>query len=336
MRHTEIDIIRSILVIVLIAYHACCPYFASTWEMPSALSQANIGSYTFAGTVLYNGMLEAFVCISGFLFARSIKDALSIAFWKKKVIRLYLPCVLWGIGYSLFFVPQTNIYNILNGEGHLWFLPMLMWLFALELCLNKILANIAPRKNSILLPAIIALIPYPTLPLRLNTAMYFLLFFHCGVQIFNNFNSFKTKIQSTSSYIIVCVFTFTIIICWIKMTIGSPYDGQPILQKMFQISSQNILKILGGACMIFLYWRTALWIQHIASRFAIIHRIALCSFGIYILQEFLLRLFYYNTPICDVFGDFTPLVLIPIVFLVSTITTMAMQRFKLAKFLIGG
>lgn len=80
--------------------------------------------------------LEAFVFISRYLMAFrqfTLKKRVSdVNFIVNKLKRLILPSVIFSIFYFIFFYQYMGrlgdmIYNVINGCGHMWFLPMLLW-----------------------------------------------------------------------------------------------------------------------------------------------------------------------------------------------------------------
>ena len=132
----EIDIIRSWVILLVIAVHTLAP-FTNAWSLPSYWEPNKI--LWWVGKLCYSGMLETFVFISGYVFARKrmpviLGDKLSFLF--NKIKRLYFPCIIFGILMSVIFSKgdlQTRIVAIFNGSYHLWFLPMLLWCFLLEI-----------------------------------------------------------------------------------------------------------------------------------------------------------------------------------------------------------
>lgn len=69
------------------------------------------------------------------------------SFVKKKALRLLNPCYVFGIFYyAMFYCGETidvkdYILTVLNGAGHLWFLPMLFLCFISVWMLNRFRPN---------------------------------------------------------------------------------------------------------------------------------------------------------------------------------------------------
>lgn len=184
MRLPEIDYIRATIIMVLVGYHCLAPY-CGAWELPS---EYNSTALFWLGKFLYNGMLETFVFISGYLFAASCERKGIPRFWtllRNKTKRLYIPCLCWGVIMTVLFHNDNNltetILSIANGRNHLWFLPMLLWCFIWEYIILKIQIQ---GLYVVAVLAVVAVLPYFGLPLQLNTSLYYLFFFHMGKMVF--------------------------------------------------------------------------------------------------------------------------------------------------------
>lgn len=181
-------ILRLILIFFLIWNHAFSPYDGA-WE--TFRGYPDIPTYYWLGRVTFYLRLTTMVFISGYLFGYNVNrkpDNLSAAKCiLKKVRRLLLPGVIFSsLYYAVFFdlhAPVTEIcYSILEGCGHLWFLPMLFWCFVAIYVVERLGVN--PRL--VLALAIVAAILRPTLPLRLAHASYYFMFFYIGYGLSRN------------------------------------------------------------------------------------------------------------------------------------------------------
>ena len=134
----DVVAIRLSLIFLLVVYHALC-IFTGAWDSPYTPA-INIPTYDWLGMLMHSFRLETMVFISGLLLgynASKKPNALSFnSCVVKKAKRILLPCLLFGIiYYVMFYDLQASWYNIiwklLNGCGHLWFLPMIFWCFVL-------------------------------------------------------------------------------------------------------------------------------------------------------------------------------------------------------------
>jgi hypothetical protein len=151
----DVCYIRLFLIVVLIAYHAFCPYYG--WAGTPFEGQAPNAAYHFLDVLLYSVLLESFVFISGLIVGYKCRreeeaqsapgrlQALSFrALIVKRAQRLLIPSIIFSALY-LFTLKDyaansivRNIYLIISGYGHLWFLPMLFWCFVLLYLLERI------------------------------------------------------------------------------------------------------------------------------------------------------------------------------------------------------
>lgn len=297
----EIDIIRSIIIIMLVLYHSFAPYTFGWDAIPSIDPHNKI--YYWIGKFANSGMLETFVLISGYIFASKSRATISRnTFILKKIKRLYIPTILWGVililifnysDLSNFVTINTGI-KLLNGIEHLWFLPMLFWCFVFELYLYPKICD-----KYLLLFAYLCLIPYPAIPI-IRISLYYYLFFHLGVLFFNN----KEKIRcwwTTKKFVLLSIVYIILFIAG-TVAIDSKYlyfdDTTPIIKKAILIHAGNILRFSYSILATLIYYYIGTHIQAKGSSlYNIIHSIAIYSFGIYILQEIILRLIYYRTDI---------------------------------------
>lgn len=141
----DIVILRFIVILCLIVYHSTA-FFIGAWKIPFAYEVgkcANIYAWVARGS--YAIMLEVFTFISGYLFASQIKNYTLFSLLKKKCRRLIFPTMIWGVVYAFALnkVAFESVWQfcgaLLNGVGHLWFLPMLFWCFAIGFVLFKYL-----------------------------------------------------------------------------------------------------------------------------------------------------------------------------------------------------
>ena len=143
----DIVILRFIVILWLIIYHSTA-FFVGAWKVPFVYEFGEATYiYVWVARGAYAIMLEMFTFISGFLFASQIKDYTFFSLLKKKCRRLIIPAIVWGIVYAfalnkVVFESGWQFFGeLLNGVGHLWFLPMLFWCFIIGFVLFKYINN---------------------------------------------------------------------------------------------------------------------------------------------------------------------------------------------------
>lgn len=186
-RLSDVTLIRNILIILLVFYHAFAIY-SGAWAPIKGFPEIRV--YWWLDKLSYAFMLELFVFISGYVFGYQVrikgekKLQAKELFWGK-FKRLIIPSIVFSLIYILLLkdIQQPfykTAYDLLNGVGHMWFFPMLFWCFVGVWIIEKI--HLRPKwAIPILVPA--SLCSFLPLPLRMGTAMYYMVFFYVGYVI---------------------------------------------------------------------------------------------------------------------------------------------------------
>lgn len=178
----DVVIMRIGLIFLLIGTHTFAPYSGSWEAIPNG---SGLDIYAHISSITHFISMPALIFISGYLFGHSwckIKGQSFKDFIIKKCKRLIIPSIIFSFFYFLLFndisQPISNIcYYIINGSGHLWFLPMLFWCFVITYTIHKLEVS---YKIVIPILIIISILPLPTLPLRISSTCTYLIFFYIG------------------------------------------------------------------------------------------------------------------------------------------------------------
>ena len=124
----DIGIIRAFCIISIVIGHSFAIYSNSSyWVLP--MNVEDIEFYKWINPAVINIELQTFVFISGFLFGYQGKKSNTFSFLIKKIKRIIIPCILFGIIYYItidrYKLDKVSISYFLSGAGHLWFLPMI-------------------------------------------------------------------------------------------------------------------------------------------------------------------------------------------------------------------
>lgn len=193
---TEVSIIRPLVIFLLVAYHALCPYTGG-WTPPDGVEPNAL--YWWVGRLISGFRIETIAFVGGYVFCyqcRELGRRLPLhRFAWKKVRRLLIPSFLFGTLYYLLFRFDSArfswhvaFWKVANGMGHLWFLPMLFWCFLAGWCIDRLLQWLEPRGGlwrwlpHLLLAALaaVSLTRLHGLRLGLTRAPYFLFYFYLG------------------------------------------------------------------------------------------------------------------------------------------------------------
>lgn len=321
----EVIYVRLFLIIALVFYHAFA-VFSGAWAPIAGYS--NIPVYSIMDKLSYACLLETFVFISGYILGYQVskKGAEHIRtkqFLIKKIKRLIVPSILFSILYILIF-NKTNksflstIYDILSGTGHMWFLPMLFWCFLFVYLLEKV--RISNKLLVFIFPLMMFFSILP-LPFRLNTAMYFFLFFWSGygIQKYRFKKDYKTK---TVFPIIAVCFIISFIL---KINLNELYINgggnclvANILNSVISIISRFICAVFGIALLMMSAQKIANIKKHTKQTQLV--KLSDCCFGVYIFQQFVL-LFIERT---DLANNVSPYLYPWITFLIALITSLVL------------
>lgn len=285
-------------------YHALCP-FTGNWSQPYS-GFHNITAYKWIGILTHQGQLEGMTFISGLLlgfslYRRNNTFNLGKSIFKKAK-RILLPCFFFGIIYYLCFYDisanlTSIVYKILNGCGHLWFLPMIFWCFVI----TYILAYYTPYKIIffyIVLAAsciFVILNPLQFLPFGLGNVGNYYIYFLIGFGL-------KQNIISFPKYTLRCQFIAILVFCaaFIAYMLLREWDSQDtLIMNIIRSVSFNICTLLTSLSAIYTFYNVSnrkKVINWLKSKPMLITLSGYC-YGVYIYQQFILQYLYYKTNI---------------------------------------
>ncbi len=288
--------------------------------------------------------IQALIFISGYLLGYTSKrknDALQFkSCVVKKVKRLLLPSIVFSILYFMLFYDSTGPllntgYSILNGCGHMWFLPMLFWCFVgvwltEEYRVNPLLTLIVALGLSIL--------PCPTLPFRINSTFTYFIYFYVGFGLQRGYFDFlkprKTLIPIlVLSGIYVVFFYLFVILNW-KCNIGGVNS---IFMKVISLSFTKTISAIMSLSGLFAAFYSAHFF--VIGKYKLpdwMIKVSTYCYGVYICQQFILQYIYYHTPLAAIVGvTALPWIALIITLFASLFITHLMLRTKTGRFLIG-
>lgn len=306
----EISIIRPILIILLVLYHAFIVY-AGGWEEPMCFRPVH--SYYLIANWAYAFMLETFTFISGYIFIyRWIvlgKKTSFTVLCSKKFKRLILPTILFGVFYFWIFLDYESLwesfYDIICGVGHLWYLPMLFWCFVE--CWLILRLRIKPV---IALPLVFLLAvvgnTFP-LPLRINQSFYYLFFFYLPIIIVEKRGVIAVYISRKPFVLLLGWLLFVVFFVLMRFELHYPREiiRDTVLLKLLSYAGNNCVQILYSTLGLISFYATGVFLsekyEQLSTGNTMIEIGNLC-FGVYIFQQFILKGLYYHTPIPELVG----------------------------------
>lgn len=337
----DVVLIRLLLIGLLIIYHAFAIY-TNSWQVPYD-NFNSIAIYNWLGMLTHNSQLETMVFISGLLLgyqAMQRTEALNFRFCVlKKIKRILLPCFLFGIVYYVLFYdlsasPISIIYRILNGCGHLWFLPMIFWCFVFTFII--IIKLPPPIHYGILTFSLLAVLnPLGFLPLGLGSVWSYFLFFYLGFCIKQQFIKLPL-FSKRNSLLAVSIFVISFVGF---MLIREYWPADNVFgEKLLRYTISGLCRVASSLSAIFFIYgiaNKAKVIAYLKSKPILITLSGYC-YGIYIYQQFILQILYYKTPLPSVINVYwLPWVAILITLFASLLLCHLTLKFKFGRYLIG-
>ena len=338
IRLDEVTIMRTILAFLIVFIHAFTCY-NHIWRAPEGF--IDIPVYKWLARTSSAFTLEAFVFISGYLFAfQSItlekKTSLGVLI-TNKLKRLMLPSIIFSAAYFAIFYQFKGVgnmvYSIINGCGHLWFLPMLFWCFIGGWLLEQI-----KIKDSWKLAFLVALNLFTYLPLalRLSNAFSFMVYFYGGFLCYKHSEKIKSYITIRNIIISWVVFAILFIVFRPLQDVLAFDPAYTRIKKvLFSIGNNTCQLLYAWAGLIAFFGTAVYYTQHHQLSKATV-KISACCFGIYLFQQFVLQLLYYKTSLPLLVGPYwLPWCGFVVAALVSYLLSDLWLKTKVGKFLIG-
>ena len=231
--------------------------------------------------------------------------------------------------------PMKSTMELISGVGHMWYLPMLFWCFLAMFFIEK--QNLKPGTMIVLL-VVMALISSLPLPVRLNSTMYYMLFFFAGYAI-KRYSVTVDQFAAPKWIIgVFAIYTLALItVQCIKPLSDSILTGG-LQYKIFSSIIRSLYRLLyaiPGAAMIYLmsYW--LVYKKELKLDIRLIN-LSACCFGIYLFQQFILKWIYYNTPAAQHISiAYLPWIAFLLTLIMSYLLTKACLKTRLGRFLIG-
>ena len=331
--------IRPLLIVLLVFYHSFAVY-SGGWAPIEGFPEIRI--YWFLDKLSYAFMLETFVFVSGYVFGYQVRtrgdDLLGIkSLFLSKFKRLIIPCILFSFLYILLYLdinqPVCNtLYDVFNGVGHMWFLPMLFWCFIFVGIIEKI--GISPGWV-LAFSLLLAIIPFPEIPLRIHSSFYYSPFFYSGFYIQSRNVStdglYKNSIAVASSLLFFVLF---IILTYVSMHASS----------LFGSDNSYITKTVSNICRI--TYSTIGLIMELAIVGVLLSKknvdppswlieIGSLCFGVYLFQQFIIVAFYNYSTLPEVLGCYwLPWVVFFITLVCSLLLSYSIRKTRLGRLVI--
>lgn len=338
IRLDEVTLMRTILALLIVFMHSFTCYNGS-WKEPAGY--VDIPLYKWLARISFAYTLEAFVFISGYLFAFQRitlkRTGGGISLIANKLKRLILPSIIFSIIYFLLFYEYKGlgnaVYSIINGCGHMWYLPMLFWCFVFGWLLEQIKIKDGWKMAFLVALNLFAVI---SLPLRLTNAFSFMVYFYGGYLVYKHSENIKSLITSRKLVVSWLVFVVVFLICRPMRDILEPNDSCNTIMKVLLVLGNNVCQLLYAGSGLIAFYATAVYYTQRHQLSEATKKISACCFGIYLFQQFVLQLLYYKTSFPLLVGSYwLPWCGFIIAAVVSYVFSVLLLKTKVGNFLIG-
>lgn len=330
----EVSLIRPILTIALVFYHAFLIYNGG-WTKPTGFEPNLLYAWFAKFAIAF--LMEMFVFISGYVYCYQ-KEVLGKntnikGLIKKKFDRLYVPALAFSaLFYFFFFNGKTlknGIIEIGGGTGHLWFLVMLFLVFILfELLQKHVKLNEKFKISFLIVISIFSFLASP-LQFQISSAFYYLLFFYLGYIFYKTKDKYSQLIKKKNAIFIWLLF----VVCFVaarffidKCLSLDTFHGS-FYMSFIRLALMNSCKIVFSVFGVFALMISGLLMSKTYTIGGFLIFVDAFSMGIYVFQEFFLRAIYYYTSIPSIVGpQLLPWVGFFIAFTFSSLLSYAVKK----------
>lgn len=338
IRLDEVTLMRTILALLIVFMHSFTCYNGS-WKEPAGY--VDIPLYKWLARISFAYTLEAFVFISGYLFAFQRitlkRTGGGISLIVNKLKRLILPSIIFSIIYFLLFYEYKGlgnaVYSIINGCGHMWYLPMLFWCFIFGWLLEQI--KIKDRWKIAFL-IVLNIFNFVSIPFQITPALTYVVYFYGGFVVYKHSDEIKNAITSQKLVISWIVFAVLFVICRPFRDVLVPSDTSSNIMKLLLIVGNHACQLLYASAGLVAFYCTAVYFTQRHQLSEATQKIAVCCFGIYLFQQFVLQFLYYKTDFPLWVGPFwLPWCGFVMALFVSYILSVLLLKTKIGRLLIG-
>lgn len=249
-----------------------------------------------------------------------------------------LPSIIFSTAYFIIFYRYEGggnmLYNIINGCGHMWFLPMLFGCFVF--CWLMEFVKIKDGWKSLFLIALNFVAVYHIKILRISDVCIFMVYFYGGYVVYKNADKIKSWI--TDKRLIIGWMAFVLIFAALRPLLDflSYADDAPKLYKLAILVSKHICQFIYAGFGAIVFYCSAVYYTQRRKISQLSIKFASCCFGIYLFQQFFLQLLYYKTSFPEIVGPYVlPWAGFVIATVASFVVSALLLKTKIGKFLIG-
>lgn len=307
---SDIGLFRVLVIFLLLVFHSFCPY-GNYWRDIGL----DVPLYYWLDNWSYSFFLQGFIFISGYLYGIQLPKKKAKGLYnikeelKKKFHRLMVPSLLYTSLYIILFREGEGWrtpYKIINGVGHLWFLPTLFGCFVCLLLIDR--WSIKP-KIVIIFSLLLSLIPLQGLPLRFDMVCKYFIFFYIAY-LGSGVNNLDKIPKGSLLLLGLFQILLFVVLFGVEERETALMEKVCILPRLFELLYSFI-----GVFVLFSFVRK---VSHRIKSMSTIKVISVANdycFGVYIYQQFILWYLYYYTQLPFIISQY----ILPWLFLIITL-----------------
>ena len=187
-----------------------------------------------------------------------------------------------------------TVFEILQGRAHMWFLPMLLWCFLL--CYG--ILRIEKIWLRWLIVGVLLICSRFYMPFQISATAYYILYFYLGYDIYLYSGKIRNLTSNLSVFSSWVLFVFIFIMATLVIeTLHGLYIGNNILYKILISVATMLLKVSYSVIGIISIFLTSYQYTNGHGLKTSYIKIGEYSFGVYLIQQFILDVLYYKTTI---------------------------------------
>lgn len=319
------DLLRVFATFAVICIHVCSESVA--WESKP------LSSPTWEYLNIFGSMsrfaVPVFVMLSGsFMLDKYKQDSLK-KLYSKNILRLVCAFVFWKVFYTVL----TTLTGF--GTGHLWFIPMLIFLYAITPFVQKICSEIKYERYFLILAFAPMIVRF--LQEYIGIGQFYSLFENAGMEFVSGYTvyyvlgHYLTKQDIAKKYRIIIYLTaivslaFTVLVAYETFSVGSVTNAY-----VYEYLSPNVLIMSVALFLLFKYGVSKINFKEQTVK--VIVKLSSLTFGIYLTHMVFVKLFLMSPITVE---SINPLISVPvltvIIFTISTLVTWIISKIPILK-----
>ena len=336
------DLMRILATFAVICIHVCAE--SLTWEVGRYSSAT--WSYLNIFDSISRFAVPVFVMLSGSFVIDKYKENSLKKLYTKNIFRMVCSFVFWALVYVGFNLlknvilhnpvdKKELIYSLIRGEYHLWFIPMVIFLYAITPLLKEICSTKKNEQYFLLLACI---------PVIFNFVNYFItiqpfnyLFDKAGFQFVSGYTVYYVLGHYLNKYevlkkhrILIYIFAIFSVIATVFVSYWHYISGKVEESFLYNYLSPTVLIVAVAVFLLFKYNVSKISLKEKTQGFIV--KLSSLTFGVYLSHMLLVRVFKL-TPLTV--ENIHPLISVPLltlsIFILGAITTWIISKIPVLK-----